>query len=164
MDSVQVLKEYTPLVVPANCAILVNNRKHWGDAEVTDPDTSVVVDPDTREIHTWRRGGYHRWMLADGESVSKAWEQESAIRRGRKFSASRQMKPCPNELAFDGECSHRFDKKHGEWYYHFAKRTRYGEVVYVNGRPLCRYSRTDRTSLCWERHNGPHVCLFHHKH
>ena len=161
--------------VPGNCGILVNEHKHMGKrSPVQKGETVIVVDPDTREIHTWNRTAYHRWILGDDESPSHAWQQSRGV--GRRFATSKKMVVCSNELKNNGVCDLRWDEDHNNHHYHFTKRHFNGKPYYTQKwiypdnatpydilKPVCRYSLTDDAHLCWERHNAEHNRVFAHE-
>ena len=161
--------------VPRNCGIIVGERKNMGrDLPIQNGEVVIVVDPDTREIHTWNRKAYQRWMLSTNESPMNAWESKG-IRDGRTFSTSRQMIVCPNELEHNGRCENRWDPTHRKHHYHFTKihsdgKPHYAQIWVYNTatphwilKPICKYSLTDKSHLCWERNNSKHNAVFVHK-
>jgi hypothetical protein len=130
-------------------------RKH------TTPNKTVLVDPKTREIHTWNRRAYSTWTLAKDENCCDAHTRESSIQSGRRFINSMRKLVCPIELMNNGVCPSRFEPEHHECFYHFTKMVN-GKVEQNDGKPVCRYSLTDKKNLCWEGTNSEHHKVFHH--
>jgi len=142
--------------IPSNYGYIINDKRvRVCDHPTADPidNKEVFVDPDTREIHTWKRYSYSRWILADPESVEKAFTVENSILNGRTYITSHKMEPCPKELV--GECSQNCSRvvKHDHMhFYHYAS----GE--YKDGKPVCKYP----VNRCWERMNARHCTIFVH--
>lgn len=161
MATIQNIKNIQTENVPGNCGYLVHNTKRFGNAPVDNPNKVVLVNPTTREIHTWSRNCYNRWQLGDHEMCNHAWEKNSDA-KNRKFQASHRMLVCPIEQMNNGVCPKRYDSEHRFYFYHFTKVVN-RRVIRKNRKPVCRYSLTDPKMLCWEGTNSKHVHMYEHQ-
>jgi len=127
--------------LPSNRGFICGGLKHYGQQQAVDKCENVeLVDLDNCQVHRFARKSHAVFSLE------------------RDFISSTQMVPCPEEL--NGRfCSQRGEKTHRLHHYHFATQE-HGR--YVQGKLVCRYSRTDPNNLCWERHNAQHAKIFIH--
>lgn len=131
--------------IPCNKGIIVDERKIYGLKDITpkESDRVELSDLNAGVIHSWHRKGHTLFQ-----------EEKGGLRH---YVTSEAMVPCPFELQ-NGHCPHRFEAEHRKFNFHFT----YASPLFVDSRPVCRYSLTNPNSLCWERCNGPHRNIFHH--
>lgn len=107
------------------------------------------------KVHVWNRKCHQVWC-------------------GGALEHSHGMAPCPYE-GRSGSCPYEYDLSHCNNFYHYLRKvdgmnlyfdTQNG-LFYVRSyareptdKPVCKYPR----ETCWERHNGPHILKYHHKH
>lgn len=125
--------------MPSNKGYIFSGQKFYGDLNSNDHTHVELFDVDTNKFYIWNRHGCV--TLSDKKS----------------YETSNKMLPCPTE-AKTGYCSQRFHPDHHKFFYHYCH---FKPRIY-QGKLICKYSLTNKETLCWERFNAEHNKNYHH--
>ncbi len=134
--------------MPANRGFVLDGKKFYGRQPAVEGGTTVeLFNYDTGILERWHRKGHSEFELVKCEDGFHE----------RHYKTSQAVFSCREEMTY-GECKKRFEPEHRKFHFHFC----HYPARFHEGRPVCRYSRTDKDNLCWEKDSASHNLLFHH--
>lgn len=129
--------------LPCTEGYLFEGKKIYGQRDAVDSDKVQLLDLKTDKVHVWYRKGHVIF--------------EKTGKTGLKHISFETIQGCESE-AKTGICSERYNKEHRKAHYHYC----HTYPQHYHGKPVCRFSKTDKSNICWERNNESHTQTYHH--